>query len=161
MGDCRDRVQHTCCSCWSFKLLPTIIFSTMNSSPLLIYPSLSMSYTLNANLSFSSLFPLELNALRPETNSWKSTSPPPSSSKMAIMRVAKGFEETCGSERNSSRSIVPLLSLSSFMNRLRSLSTSSRSTGRVSCQKRVRGVNDRAVKKENIQFDPCTMFSSI
>jgi len=26
----------TCCSCWSFRLLPTIIFSTMKSSPLLI-----------------------------------------------------------------------------------------------------------------------------
>ena len=62
-------------------------------------------------------------------------------------RVARGFDETWGSERNSSRSIVPELSctytehgeqtsgqygdahtLSSFMNLFRSLSTSSRST---------------------------------
>src|ERR1700753_2287524 len=69
-----------------------------------------MSYTLKANRSFFSLLPLDEKADRPDTNSWKSTSPPPSSSKMAIMRVASGFEETWGRERNSSRSMVPELS---------------------------------------------------
>lgn len=32
-----------CCSYTSFRLLPTIIFSTMNSSPFEMYPSRSMS----------------------------------------------------------------------------------------------------------------------
>jgi len=52
--------------------------------------------------------------------------------------VASGFEEIWGRLRNSSRSIVPELSLSSFMNLFRILSTSSRS-----------------------KFEPCTMFSNI
>lgn len=37
-----------CCNCWSFKLFPTIIFNTKNSSPFEISPSRSMSYTLKA-----------------------------------------------------------------------------------------------------------------
>lgn len=37
-----------CCNCWSFKLLPTIIFNTKNSSPFEMRPSRSISYTLKA-----------------------------------------------------------------------------------------------------------------
>ena len=85
----------------TFKLLPTIILSTRNSSPLEMNPSRSISYTLKATTptwgehgadqkgtgtrgawrgvhrSFSSRPPLLLNALKPPTNSWKSTVPPP------------------------------------------------------------------------------------
>lgn len=70
----------------TFKLLPTIILSTRNSSPLEMNPSRSMSYTLKATVptrgeqtqrrgtrgvhrSFSSRPPLLLNALNPPTNS--------------------------------------------------------------------------------------------
>jgi hypothetical protein len=39
----QEKARHTCCNCISFKLLPTIIFNTINNSPLLIYPSRSIS----------------------------------------------------------------------------------------------------------------------
>lgn len=100
----------------------------------------------DSHRSFSSLPPFELNALRPATNSSKSTVPDPlfrlalaliclsrlsrsywrmatsgeiahSSSKIAIIRCASGLLAIWGICRNSSLSIVPEPSLSSFMNR--------------------------------------------
>jgi hypothetical protein len=41
----------SCCSCKSVRLFPTIIFSTVNSSPLVMKPSSSMSYILKAKRS--------------------------------------------------------------------------------------------------------------
>ena len=95
--------------------------------------------------------------------------------------MARGFDETWGRLRNSSRSIVPelsytsqctsisthirirathVLTLSSFINRLRRRSTSSRST---SCESQFSGarmvVVVVVVVVKTIQFDPETMLS--
>src|SRR6266542_6644143 len=74
--------------------------------------------TKNLQRNFSTLFPFALKALKPEMNSLKSTSPPPSSSNIAIILDAKGLFAICGIERNSSRSMEPEPSLSSFINLL-------------------------------------------
>ena len=50
------RVRSTSCwICSSFRFVPTIILSTLKSSPFEMKPSLLISYTLNANFNFSSL----------------------------------------------------------------------------------------------------------
>lgn len=55
----------SCCNCKSVKLLPTIIFNTVNNSPFVMYPSSSISYILNANsIFFYSSEPY--NAAKPE-----------------------------------------------------------------------------------------------
>ncbi|KAG7812264.1 hypothetical protein KL921_001496 [Ogataea angusta] len=87
-----------------------------------------MSYTLKRNLSLSSTEPLE-KIDSPATNSLKSMSPPLFVSKMSITRLASGFCPIPGIDRNSSLSMAPELSVSSFMNRLARRSISSDPTG--------------------------------
>lgn len=45
-------ILHSDISFRTFKLLPTIIFNTKNSSPLEMKPSRSISYTLNATVGY-------------------------------------------------------------------------------------------------------------
>ncbi|KAH3668143.1 hypothetical protein OGAPHI_001897 [Ogataea philodendri] len=118
----------SCCNCTSLSEFATIMRSTRNSSPFEMYPSLSMSYTRNRNLSLSSTDPLE-KIDSPATNSLKSMSPPLLVSKMSITRLANGFCPIPGIDRNSSLSMAPELSVSNFMKRLANRSISSDPTG--------------------------------
>lgn len=105
-----------CCSCTSVRLEPTIIFNTRNNSPFDMYPSASISYTWNANLSLSSLVPLSLSVLRTLINSENWISSSLFVSKICNIRSSSGLRARSGMERNSLVVRVPLPSLSNNLN---------------------------------------------
>ena len=80
-----------CCNYTSLRLFPTIILSTMNSSPLEMNPSLLMSYIQKANLSFSSWVLPADSEFNPCTNSRKEILPSLFLSNTAITRFTRGL----------------------------------------------------------------------